>query len=911
MNRILLCTCLLALSSARITGQPPPAIDGRSLESWTKELGKDDPLAREEALDALARLGPNAKPSLDAIRPLLKDALPTVRARAAVALWKIEGKTDAALPVLVETARRPSRTIRQLLLDAVGGPGPDAKALAPALVECFNDRDPNLKSRCMQLFREMGQGGLDGLRIGLERDDPVIRESCLKAIGQLGPQAAEAVPAVRLRLKDQEPALRVLAARTLWQVNQDTTTLPVLLAIVAGKDARARADAIGVIFLFKPMPREAIPALEAALNESDPRTRVSAAAALFHMDGRTKDTLPVLLAGFKDSSGFGPRLVARDALAQMRDAAREIVPALVQYIPSAPQTPTMQQDLVNILGHMGDEAVEPLTKLLDDERQFCRAVAINALAGTGEKGCSALAAALPKAEMSDKKLICTAISRYSGRSNAVPLALAGLLKEEDNLGLANDAMYALFNLGRRAAPATPAIVDIVRDSTLSERVRERAFRFFLAVGPSGKDAVPRLVEMLKAEKPPEGVLLSTLVALGAIGPAAREAIPGIKACVKDATPRIRAAALAALCDIDPVDEAILPGLIAMLEEAKKSPLPSVVTQVLSYRRSNAAGAVPALVELLKQPTPAQGKLGIVNALGEIGPVARDAVRVMKQQLHEKDPNYRYRAAVALARIGVHDQEILDELVSELRTTSSLFREEAVESLTTLGAKAAGAAPGLVEEWRKKVQVDERLRLADALSAVDPAAAKEVADWARLQISEPHRGTRAALVLWRIDPKSTEPIAYLGKLLREGKPAEQLLAAQALSKTGPAAKELAPALEAALLVRPDRTVPEELRRNAQVENVLLHLFAARAILRVEPKSSEKAIAALVALLRTEEPLHAHYHKAVVDTLESLGRDASAALPTLIEVYPTEPTYVRHAIHAAVQSIDPRSVPKLGR
>ena len=43
---------------------------------------------------------------------------------------------------------------------------------------------------------------------------------------------------------------------------------------------------------------------------------------------------------------------------------------------------------------------------------------------------------------------------------------------------------------------------------------------------------------------------------------------------------------------------------------------------------------------------------------------------------------------------------------------------------------------------------------------------------------------------------------MGKLLRQGKPGERLLAAQALAKIGPAARELAPTLEAALSLRPD-------------------------------------------------------------------------------------------------------------
>src|SRR5262245_28149056 len=67
--------------------EAPASVAGRSLDSWVKDLGADNPLVREEALEILLRLGPEAKPVADAIRPLLKDSVATTQVRAALALW--------------------------------------------------------------------------------------------------------------------------------------------------------------------------------------------------------------------------------------------------------------------------------------------------------------------------------------------------------------------------------------------------------------------------------------------------------------------------------------------------------------------------------------------------------------------------------------------------------------------------------------------------------------------------------------------------------------------------------------------------------------------------------------------------------------------------------------------------------
>src|SRR5690349_5422186 len=98
-------------------GEPEQA--GRPLSAWVNDLKSDNALVRDEALEILPRFGANGKAAAPAIKPLLKDPLIATRARAAIALWSIEGKDEATLAVLLRAARERGRQVRMIFLDAI------------------------------------------------------------------------------------------------------------------------------------------------------------------------------------------------------------------------------------------------------------------------------------------------------------------------------------------------------------------------------------------------------------------------------------------------------------------------------------------------------------------------------------------------------------------------------------------------------------------------------------------------------------------------------------------------------------------------------------------------------------------------------------------------------------------------
>jgi HEAT repeat protein len=113
------------------------------------------------ALDALGQLGPAAKSALPDVRAAMKDRDVVKRARAAQALWKIDGKMDEALPVLIAALSehdllqpgayytRVPRTGAAAAAWALGEMGSPAKSALPALRQATKLGDLSLRQNAL------------------------------------------------------------------------------------------------------------------------------------------------------------------------------------------------------------------------------------------------------------------------------------------------------------------------------------------------------------------------------------------------------------------------------------------------------------------------------------------------------------------------------------------------------------------------------------------------------------------------------------------------------------------------------------------------------------------------------------------------------------------------------------------
>jgi HEAT repeat protein len=104
--------------------------------------GKDD-YTRQQAGQALATLGMTARAAVPALRRALRDPSVMVRIHAAEALYKIAGDVETAVPVLIEVLKSSpvGAFARRQAAEKLGDMGPTAKAALPALRALREDAD--------------------------------------------------------------------------------------------------------------------------------------------------------------------------------------------------------------------------------------------------------------------------------------------------------------------------------------------------------------------------------------------------------------------------------------------------------------------------------------------------------------------------------------------------------------------------------------------------------------------------------------------------------------------------------------------------------------------------------------------------------------------------------------------------
>ncbi|MBI3416129.1 MAG: HEAT repeat domain-containing protein [Verrucomicrobia bacterium] len=150
-----------------------------------------------------------------------------------------------------------------------------------------------------QKFRSISRPAIPELIQRLNSKDYVVRYKCIDALGVLGPEAKEAVPALRALLK-ASLAERVYAAIALWEIEHDAAeVLPIFEEAL-----KCRAYGSFAIFVARFLPQigsaaePMIPLLVKYLNDLEryPRPGVM----LHAMAGISTNSIPYLIIALKD-----------------------------------------------------------------------------------------------------------------------------------------------------------------------------------------------------------------------------------------------------------------------------------------------------------------------------------------------------------------------------------------------------------------------------------------------------------------------------------------------------------------------------------------------------------------------------------------------------------------------------------
>lgn len=301
-----------------------------------------------------------------------RDPSSRVRWRAAGQLAQLG--TDA-VPVLLEAMKDPDSNVRLMACRTLPSTDPDAPRAVPALVAVLRDPEPRVRRAAAFdlgmlyqtfLIEERGQGRwtneiLRALRGSLHDDDERVRRVSAESIVFCGANAGPAVAELTEALSDKCGDVRLAAARTLLQVDEDSrgpaimalkalvsdlsiplkntpretviselgtfepdicaNTAPNLVRWLADPDSARRVEAVG---LFKSIGQAARPVaadVERLLARGDSTSRACAGMALAWIEPGCRDRiLPGLFASAKDAS-FDAHVRAK-----LFDTIRELAP---------------------------------------------------------------------------------------------------------------------------------------------------------------------------------------------------------------------------------------------------------------------------------------------------------------------------------------------------------------------------------------------------------------------------------------------------------------------------------------------------------------------------------------------------------------------------------------------------------
>jgi HEAT repeat protein len=114
--------------------------------------------------EALGLIGPAAEDAVPALEKALDSWGRNVRVAAAEALWRITGKTDKAVPILLRIAQeklwdRYLRPVRRRAVEVLGAMGPAARDAVPVLTRLTEDEDPDIRQAAVDALRKIRTEG--------------------------------------------------------------------------------------------------------------------------------------------------------------------------------------------------------------------------------------------------------------------------------------------------------------------------------------------------------------------------------------------------------------------------------------------------------------------------------------------------------------------------------------------------------------------------------------------------------------------------------------------------------------------------------------------------------------------------------------------------------------------------------
>jgi HEAT repeat protein len=521
--------------------------DDSDTSKFLKDLASTDAAVRLEAIDQLGERGEATPEVLAALSAQLKDASATVRAHAAHAMGHLGPGARPAIEALAPLVVDADKNVQRMAIRAWARIRPGPEVSVPLFSKLMADVDPATRAGALNALAEVGKPAVPALVQSL-KDEKATYWVCL-ILGEIGPDAAEAVPALVEVLKaDQRPEVRREAVLALAAIGPAAAgAVPPLVEALADKDTAIGASAAYALGCVGPQAKEALPALAKSLENADPFLKTASGWALAKIEpteAHRATAVALLLSALKSDQ---PRLrrAAVLGLASLKPPAELVLPQLTEVVKVVGKDAA--GDTLEVLVVIGEPAVPVLAEAL--KREEIRFLVVRDLARLGPKAQPATASLAelvnsdPLSAVRREALMALgAIGR--GAAAAVPAAIEALDSKQETVAYA--ACYALGKIGKPAAAAVPVLLKKLGDS--NELLAVAAAWALAGIQPDSAETaratVPVLVKGLTESEPK--VRVEAAVALGHFGHLAQEAVPALTKLLDDKDESVQTAASEAI-----------------------------------------------------------------------------------------------------------------------------------------------------------------------------------------------------------------------------------------------------------------------------------------------------------------------------------------------------------------------------
>ena len=387
--------------------------------------------------------------------------------------------------------------------------------------------------------------------------------------------------------------------------------------------------------------KESIPALRQALKMVPDREGMIIKA----LGTIGEDALPELTTIADDPlRNLSTRSLALNAIGDINMPAGRKIPLLERYLSDPSET--VQNESIAAIAKSGPAAKDALSKLLrflESSSVSSRRAAASAIAGIVDKSAVRVVPQLIKA-LADKDLeVRISMARALGNIGAVSddIVPALILLIADEQGGAPSAIEPHSNMLNDVYSIVPASSE--RRNNSNRQVKSAAIVALGRIGPPAINAIPDLVAELNGD---DALATQAIEAIVKIGPSSSSELSGLVDGLFSSVQRIRASCVEVLRRLGPK------AAVAMGKELGSSggERKIVILEALGYMGPGAKESLPELMSSLRDKSVAVRQKALV-ALGCIGQEAAPAIPEISQLLKGKSDGVTERAREALDRIG--------------------------------------------------------------------------------------------------------------------------------------------------------------------------------------------------------------------------------------------------------------------